>query len=734
MSANVDVAVEADCLQGNSKCKPKTTTSTTTAYATTTVSAEEWTRVACEHQNPHHTHKTCTMPTSASCHGEVRYGYGNKWITKNMDGQFQCSNGVFTDPSYGQAKECQCKTPTTVAATTTTTLSAEEIEAQQIKKCSKKFQKSCTKDRECKKMDDDKKKKCLKKCKKEGKNAWQDGQCSTYTTPTAAPTTTTVAPVSACDLKKLQKACAKDSECKKKDDDKKAKCLKKCKKQAKKACTPPADATTTTTAAPVVEAKTLPETNCPMPEDSKVCHFWGDPHFTHLFFEEKLYSKNILPGSVITLKGGKEGKFCADDGESGVRCNRGAIGGWEKFTVVDAGGGKVALKGGQNGKYCADENHADPPRIVCNRDKIGGWEKFSVMDKDGAVALRGGKNNKFCADEGDKMNCNRDHVQGWETFTITVHQEGHAWTAEQIGQGGRQTGSAKLKNFNPSGLFKLAQSEDGNFEAQTFFCPAFGKTTTSVAVAMRIGDDVVQMVRGVATEPKSDDKSHLYYHTKLSPKEKENKFMKFYLNGQRMSWEELGEATGTRGQDVPAVGGGVPVGEAGFMQQMHTTLESEKSMLPVCVGDGKHTLVEVSTPWFNEDKQRVFESAVTVRMQKPAASGMCGISPEEMEGDAQRVAPKKSLFTSRQIELLCDMCRLEKDEHDICGAPSQEMSPAEVCAAVGASYEEAKAACGADFDGDWLEACAMETCVGGPAATVLAKIEEQIALEGGSQQ
>jgi len=27
----------------------------------------------------------------------------------------------------------------------------------------------------------------------------------------------------------------------------------------------------------------LPETNCPAPQNSKTCHFWGDPHFTHLF-------------------------------------------------------------------------------------------------------------------------------------------------------------------------------------------------------------------------------------------------------------------------------------------------------------------------------------------------------------------------------------------------------------------------------------------------------------------
>lgn len=201
-----------------------------------------------------------------------------------------------------------------------------------------------------------------------------------------------------------------------------------------------------------------------------------------------------------------------------------------------------------------------------------------------------------------------------------------------------------------------------------------------------------------------------------------------------MAWEQLGEAIGTRGKDVPDVGGGVSVGESGFMQQMHTTLESENSMLPVCVGDGKGAIVEVSTPWFDDTtKARVFENAVTVRMQKPAESGICGDAAENLQGEVHRVRSERSLFTSRQMKDLCDMCRLESDQ-GTCGAPSQDKTAEEVCQSVGASYEEAKQACMGDFEGEWLEACAMETCVGGPAATVLAKVELQLAIEGGSQE
>ena len=81
----------------------------------------------------------------------------------------------------------------------------------------------------------------------------------------------------------------------------------------------------------------------------------------------------LQQGMVIALKGGKDNKYCADEGET-IRCNRGAVGGWEKFTVVVQGGGKIALMGGNKNKYCADEGNS----IKCNRVRVGGWEKFTV--------------------------------------------------------------------------------------------------------------------------------------------------------------------------------------------------------------------------------------------------------------------------------------------------------------------------------------------------------------------
>ena len=122
-------------------------------------------------------------------------------------------------------------------------------------------------------------------------------------------------------------------------------------------------------------------------------------------------------GSTVAIKGGnkRNSKYCADE-YNRVKCNRNAVGQWEKFTVVSAGGGRIGLRGGKNNKYCADEGNRG---IKCNRNWVRGWEKFRVVDGgSGKIALRGGKHNKVCADEYHITKCNRNSVQGWEKFTI----------------------------------------------------------------------------------------------------------------------------------------------------------------------------------------------------------------------------------------------------------------------------------------------------------------------------
>merc|ERR1712124_97620 len=67
-------------------------------------------------------------------------------------------------------------------------------------------------------------------------------------------------------------------------------------------------------------------------------------------------------------------KRCEDQGTK-WRCNeKTSAGSTEKFTVQSLGNNQYALKGGKDNKYCADEDNT----IRCNRNAIGQWEKFTI--------------------------------------------------------------------------------------------------------------------------------------------------------------------------------------------------------------------------------------------------------------------------------------------------------------------------------------------------------------------
>jgi len=140
----------------------------------------------------------------------------------------------------------------------------------------------------------------------------------------------------------------------------------------------------------------------------------------------------LYPGGVFALRGGREEQYCADDEEKKfmgkvtrvegkVLCNRNKVDKWEKFSVEDAGDGKVALRGGRGGKYCADD---DVEGLVCNRNDLGPWERFSVEDAgNGKIALKGGR-GKYCAEEKDStaVVCDRLTISNEkETFSISKH-------------------------------------------------------------------------------------------------------------------------------------------------------------------------------------------------------------------------------------------------------------------------------------------------------------------------
>ena len=129
---------------------------------------------------------------------------------------------------------------------------------------------------------------------------------------------------------------------------------------------------------------------------------------------EKFYMKGAGPKSNNKPY---DGKYCADEGNSGTKCNRPGVGGWESFRSIKNSDGTYSLKGGyyNHSRYCRDEGNT----IKCNRKKIYNQEKFKVqMHDDGKYSLKGGKHGKYCADEGNTIRCDRNSVGGWEKFEV----------------------------------------------------------------------------------------------------------------------------------------------------------------------------------------------------------------------------------------------------------------------------------------------------------------------------
>jgi hypothetical protein len=122
-------------------------------------------------------------------------------------------------------------------------------------------------------------------------------------------------------------------------------------------------------------------------------------------------------GQSVTFKGSSNSLYVSsENGTQAMNCNRTTAGGWEHFTVVDAGGGKVALQ--SQGKYVSSENGTQA--INCNRTSIGPWEQFDwVNNADGTISFRG-SNGKYVSSENgtQAMTCNRATIGGWESFKL----------------------------------------------------------------------------------------------------------------------------------------------------------------------------------------------------------------------------------------------------------------------------------------------------------------------------
>jgi hypothetical protein len=121
-------------------------------------------------------------------------------------------------------------------------------------------------------------------------------------------------------------------------------------------------------------------------------------------------------GQVIWIRGSNSQYVSSENGTNPMMCNRPSVGGWEQFSVVDAGNGRIALRG-TNNMFVSSENGTRT--MQCNRPSIGGWEQFTwVVNANGTISLRG-TNNLYVSsmDGASAMMCDRPSIQGWEQFT-----------------------------------------------------------------------------------------------------------------------------------------------------------------------------------------------------------------------------------------------------------------------------------------------------------------------------
>lgn len=108
------------------------------------------------------------------------------------------------------------------------------------------------------------------------------------------------------------------------------------------------------------------------------------------------------------------------DGTRPVQAVASAVGLWEKFTVVDAGGGAVALRSLAEGHYVSAWKDTAGAPLVALVTAIGDWERFRwVVTGPGGVGLLSLATGQFVSARdttGSPLMAMAPRLQGWETF------------------------------------------------------------------------------------------------------------------------------------------------------------------------------------------------------------------------------------------------------------------------------------------------------------------------------
>ncbi|HZM80996.1 MAG TPA: hypothetical protein VFC19_35180, partial [Candidatus Limnocylindrales bacterium] len=129
------------------------------------------------------------------------------------------------------------------------------------------------------------------------------------------------------------------------------------------------------------------------------------------------------PPSFTALRARANNQYvmAANAGASPLIAAATAIGPWEKFDLIDVGGGNIALRAQVNGGYVCAENAGASP-LIANRTAIGPWETFRLIhNPNGTISLLAQANNRYVTAENagaSALIANRTAIGTWEQFDL----------------------------------------------------------------------------------------------------------------------------------------------------------------------------------------------------------------------------------------------------------------------------------------------------------------------------
>jgi hypothetical protein len=134
-------------------------------------------------------------------------------------------------------------------------------------------------------------------------------------------------------------------------------------------------------------------------------------------------SHQLSPGMTFSLRAANNLYVTApNNGTNSLIAQSASIGPWERFIVVDAGGGNIGFQAANN-LYVTAENAGTSP-LIANRTGVGSWETFLEVDAGGGnIGLRAAVNSKYVRADNNGSSpliAKSTTVGTWESFTVVA--------------------------------------------------------------------------------------------------------------------------------------------------------------------------------------------------------------------------------------------------------------------------------------------------------------------------